>query len=73
VPHWLLFCVSEMHMQRVEVVLHQGLSQELQLRAYLHASHLACTLNQVCSLPHSPHPPAARFHSKRTNGVALRL
>lgn len=41
--------------QRVEVVLHQGLSQELQLRAYLHASHLAFTLNQVRSAARGQH------------------
>lgn len=38
-----------LRLQRVQVVLHQGLSQELQLRAYLHAIHLAATLSQVSS------------------------
>jgi hypothetical protein len=37
------------HLQRVQVVLHQGVSQEVQLRAYLHATHLAATLSQVSS------------------------
>jgi hypothetical protein len=34
-------------LQRVQVVLHYGVSQEVQLRAYLHATHLAMTLNTV--------------------------
>jgi hypothetical protein len=38
-----------LRLQRVQVVLHQGVSQEVQLRAYLHATHLAATLSQVSS------------------------
>jgi hypothetical protein len=62
----LYFCVCHVQ-QHVEVVLHQGLSQELQLRAYLHASHLACNLNQVCAVQLAntsmAKTQAASFHS----------
>lgn len=55
---YLLHCVSvfvavpcartaAIYTQRVQVVLHNGVSQEVQLRAYLHATYLAATLNQV--------------------------
>lgn len=62
---------AAIYTQRVQVVLHNGISQEVQLRAYLHATYLAATLNQVCCVDARQQLCTRGCHNRRLRVATL--